>query len=247
MELKGISIGFTDCDEEVARDFNRWYDTDHVPENIALPEIVTARRYVQTPDLVATRGAQALPEFQDGVGRYIATYLLGVDDFDTVERKMKGLFDDLLKVRRIFRRARVTYSDKFRLIKAYPGESVPVGPEAVPYLGHDAIMVALTDVPDHSRRAEVEQWWDEVHIPDMVAVPGMLGAMRLESVVPDRDRRVMFMFLVEGEPADLAPRMREHSQRWAEQGRVYKQDERPHRSLYNGYYRLITPFKYDFL
>ncbi len=246
MEMKGISVGFTDCDADADRDFNRWYDLDHVPENIALPEIVTARRYVATDDLLAARDSVTIPELADGAGRYIACYLMGVDDFALVEKKMKDLFDDLWKVRRIFKRARVKYSDKFRLVHALAGKDVDVGPEAVPYLGHSYMNLALTVVEDPGRVEEVEQWWNEVHIPDLVSVPGILGAMRFESVMEGRERTFMFQFLLDRHPKEMSAAMAEASKEWADQGRLYKQEDRPHTSIFRGAFQLIAPMHYDF-
>ena len=53
MKLKGIMLYFLSCKPECQREFNYWYDTDHVPENRALPGIFHAQRYVATPDIAA--------------------------------------------------------------------------------------------------------------------------------------------------------------------------------------------------
>lgn len=248
MRLKGMSVGLTDCDAGVAEEFNRWYDLDHVPENIALPEIVTARRYVCTPDLKQGRGAPEVPALANGGGAYAALYFIGVDDIAGTGVKMKQLFDDLLKQRRIFRKARITYSDRFKLVRTYSGKNVPpLAPEAVPYLGHTGILLSLTAIPDASRRAEVEAWWDATHIPDIVSVPGVLGALRFESILPENDRRVMFLFLTDGDPKAAQANISAASKTWAAQGRIYAPDKRPHKTLFSSPYRAITPLKYDFL
>ena len=44
---RGVMVVMTDVSPECEDSFNRWYDTEHVPERVALPGVRRARRYVR--------------------------------------------------------------------------------------------------------------------------------------------------------------------------------------------------------
>lgn len=46
----GVLIVMTDIPPEEEERFNRWYDTEHVPERVAVPGVRRARRYVRYDD-----------------------------------------------------------------------------------------------------------------------------------------------------------------------------------------------------
>ena len=66
----GIIFASVDCDADAVEDWNRWYDLEHLPPNIALPGIMTGKRYVAPPELHEVREpADRLEGFADGRGR----------------------------------------------------------------------------------------------------------------------------------------------------------------------------------
>ena len=62
MKTMGLVAAFVDVPQEHTEDYNRWYDFDHVPEYVALPEFLSARRYVATPDLKKLRPESSLED-----------------------------------------------------------------------------------------------------------------------------------------------------------------------------------------
>jgi hypothetical protein len=46
----GVLIVLTDVDAAAEDEFNHWYDTEHVPERVAIAGVKGARRYVRTDD-----------------------------------------------------------------------------------------------------------------------------------------------------------------------------------------------------
>ena len=246
MDIKGISVGFTDCDPEFAEEFNRWYDFDHVPENIALTELLTARRYVATTELKAARGTVEVPELADGAGSYLATYWAGTDDLQKMADTMGGLFRELLPKKRIFRQARIVFSGRYRLVGSYISQDIPqVATGAIPYLPHRGMQVVISDVPDAALRGDVARWYTEVHIPDLLSVPAIVAALRFEDVDPEHEGRTLHLFLTQEDPGAAVREIQEHRPRWVEQGRTPYPDGAS-RTLFAGPYRLITPLQYDF-
>ena len=55
MEAKGIIFTALDTDHDNIETWNRWYDLEHLPPNLAMPEIAVGRRYVAPPELHDTR------------------------------------------------------------------------------------------------------------------------------------------------------------------------------------------------
>ncbi len=49
MDVSGIIFASVDCDADAVEDWNRWYDLEHLPPNIALPGIMSGKRYVAPP------------------------------------------------------------------------------------------------------------------------------------------------------------------------------------------------------
>jgi hypothetical protein len=52
MDVAGIIFAVVDTDADAIESWNRWYDVEHLPPNIALPGIMSGRRYVSPPELV---------------------------------------------------------------------------------------------------------------------------------------------------------------------------------------------------
>ena len=49
MDVSGIIFASVDCDADAIEGWNRWYDLEHLPPNIALPGIMSGKRYVAPP------------------------------------------------------------------------------------------------------------------------------------------------------------------------------------------------------
>lgn len=63
-EPQAVLVVTIEVAPEHEADFNLWYDTKHVPERLAMPGFVSARRYAST----------------DRPGRYLAVYELSTPD-----------------------------------------------------------------------------------------------------------------------------------------------------------------------
>ena len=77
MDVSGIIFASIDCDADTVEDWNRWYDLEHLPPNIALPGIMSGKRYVAPPALHEAREpADRLDGFADGRGVHVTVYTL---------------------------------------------------------------------------------------------------------------------------------------------------------------------------
>ena len=70
---KWINLIETNCNPEREDEYNDWYDNIHVPDILATPGFVRARRFVHK-------------ELRDGRGKYMAMYEIETDD---IEQTMK--------------------------------------------------------------------------------------------------------------------------------------------------------------
>ncbi len=245
MRVEGIGIGFIDVPQEHTDAYNRWYDQDHVPENLALREITGARRYVATPDCKAVRPPAALPELADGAGTYCTTYLFGEADLAKAAESWHALGQEMRQRRRMFRHGRVPYGGVYRLEKALARKDIPVAADAVPYVGHQGVMIVLTQVADESRRADVDRWFEEVHAPDLLEVPGIAAAMRLSRFESPTEGRYMNLYLLDGDPVAVIGEMGQRRERWVKEGRTPSPGNASAVHFLSPY-RSVAPMQYDF-
>ena len=61
--MSGLLITMTEPPPEMEEEFNAWYDTEHLPERLAIPGFLSARRWVAR-------------DLEPGKGKYFATYEL---------------------------------------------------------------------------------------------------------------------------------------------------------------------------
>lgn len=243
MKVQGIGVGFIDVPQEHTDAYNIWYDQDHIPENLALPEITGARRYVATPEYKAARRPVAMEELADGAGTYCTIYLFGEPDLAKAAESWHVLGNDLRKQRRMFRHGRVPYSKVYRLDKALARKDIPVAPEAIPFLGHQGIFVVLTEVADASRRADVDRWYEEIHAPDILEIPGIAAAIRFSQF--EGDGRYMNLYLIDGDPLTAFREIGQRSDGWVKRGRSPSPGNAS-KVVFMSPYRSVNAMQYDF-
>lgn len=62
---------------------------------------------------------------------------------------------------------------------------------------------AFSDCQDPAREEEFNDWYDNVHLPDMLESPGMIGATRWASAEPAEGQRRKYLALYELETDNL--------------------------------------------
>jgi hypothetical protein len=85
---KGIFIALSNAtSDDVADEFNEWYDAVHAREVLALPGVRSFRRFRLAP-------AQVLPGDDVTRHRYLALYEVEVDDWETFATDNQQAFAD---------------------------------------------------------------------------------------------------------------------------------------------------------
>jgi hypothetical protein len=84
------------------------------------------------------------------------------------------------------------------------------------------MLLAFSDCKDPSREKEFNAWYDNLHVPDMLEVPGMIRASRWVSAEPKEAQHRKYLALYELETEDVAAfdaKVRERGMRTMKEGR----------------------------
>jgi hypothetical protein len=137
-------------------DLNEWYKKSHLPERAAVPGFIRSRRYVSV----------------QGGPRYCALY-----DLDNLEVLQGEGYRNLRNspdrewTRRIGQSLEKNIRREYQLLAQagkLPQESSP------------AVLCVRLDV-DAETEAELNDWYDNEHLPAVAEVPGVLGIRRFEA------------------------------------------------------------------
>jgi len=199
VDTTGIIFASVDTDHANIESWNRWYDLEHLPPNIALPGIMTGRRYVAPPELHAAREpARPIDGFGDGKGVNVTIYTLCGDPM--------GVMDAMTRERDVLEAAGRMAGAGRRVVRAGDamtwswGVADPVLAAAhqdLPHIAHTAVRVVLRHNGDavESSVAPAAVTVDGVHAVLSFAAAFMAGT--------ECD-----LYLLEGDPAEITRRCR---------------------------------------
>lgn len=160
MAKKGnaIFLVYTDIDPKYEEEFNAWYNTEHLPELLALPGFLNAARYV------ATKGGP----------QHLAVYeITDVGAVQTPEFKNR---------KRTPWGARVSPSVIGKNMARIVGQQIfPAGAEMLDRGMAPALQIGRMSVPA-SADAEWNTWYNGEYIPGYRKVPGVIYARRFRVV-----------------------------------------------------------------
>jgi hypothetical protein len=225
VDVSGIIFASVDCDADAIEAWNRWYDLEHLPPNIALPGIVNGRRYVAPPELHESR-TTSLPGFSDGRGAHVTLYTLCGQPLQ-VMADMTEYRDRLDQAGRMFAAEKKTVraGDAMQLLWSIADPSLHADDTDIPHLSHNAIRVVL-------RRGGGDTVRDIV-APAAVGVDGVLAVLGFTSSLQagvEGD-----LYLLEGEP-DIVSRAARAAAPYSDDIEI----------LLDAPFRLIVPFDYSF-
>ena len=153
----GLLIAGFDYSTIAEDEFNAWYDTEHIPERMAVKGFINAQRWIGVDD----------PKFA------LATY-----DLESV----RVLEDPAYTIRKA--EGRTPWSrrigSKTKLLVRLVAEQLMPGRHAAPDTAGGLLMVAFNVKPE--AEADFSAWSDKEHLPALARVPGVLCARRFKAV-----------------------------------------------------------------
>ena len=149
---KGMLIVFSEVKARDERDFNEWYNREHIDERINLPGFHRARRYV---------AVRASP-------KYLATY-----ECDTVGDLATPGYLQLLANQTPWTQAVMAKFTQFRRLTLRTQVDLTHGVGGA--------VAAVRFVPDPRERKPLVAWLQETVLPRVIARPGLLGAFAAET------------------------------------------------------------------
>jgi len=154
--MKGLLLTMTEPPAQMEEEFNAWYDTEHLPERLAIPGFDSARRWID---------ANPAP----GSGKYLATYELDQPQVLQTPEYLAHVGEHFTPwSKRCL--SRCLLFRRWACTQLQPGDAAP-DPAA------QALFLACGDVPAENE-AEFNRWYDEEHLPLLSSIPGVLRARR---------------------------------------------------------------------
>jgi hypothetical protein len=155
--------------------YNKWYDSQHAPDVVAVPGFVTAQRFVVSDTQL--RISKPLP-------KYLVIYKIVTNDLPSVyaevDRRLKTKmtvmdpsFDQTTSVNFTYKVIRpVIYH------RGHQGDKGGKGADGASHSGSQVYYQLVFTDPVAGKEDEYNQWYDKEHEPDVVAAPGFVSAQR---------------------------------------------------------------------
>lgn len=185
-----------EMESEWEEDINIWYDQEHIPEIMAVPGFVSARRFVRVTGPEVRKPAKYLCIYEMAnehvvLGRSYLTYHTGWKCADRLHTPWTDQSYRHYTTQRSVRR------QVFPIHRSYTDHSGEPGKAPVPAVGTSlednwiqpigtAIIHSLF-TPDPQWEQEILDWHDNVQTPALLACPGFVSARRfMLAYDPDR-------------------------------------------------------------
>jgi hypothetical protein len=217
-----ISIARID-DPREHREYGYWHRHDHLPEVWARPGVALAQRCVAPPALLRARVSDA----GDLAGAQYFTYYLLTEPLDAILSMFAGGNRALVDAGRMRLLRTPSSGGIFRLRKAYASPRGVVSAAAVPFLPHAGMFVSVHDV-DPAAREEVERYYDDIHVPDMLTVRHVTGCYWFDAwadapvvnVARPPAGRAVRIFFLDGDPQEMVLDLLWRAAQWQAAGRI---------------------------
>lgn len=176
-----IFIAGTDLIDEERRDeFHAWYNSVHLPDMMGVTGFVAASRY-EGVDLDEEKYSvkETDPEF-------LAIYSIETEDIDQAIRDMKANTAKWQEQGRMYPFYSKVSGTIYRQIAASVDKMIDGKPIGLVVSKTKWLFMAKSDCTDSSRLKEFQDWYDTVHVPDMIRTLGIVRATRYELVSTSR-------------------------------------------------------------
>ena len=150
---KGILIAAMDFSDVAADEFHDWYDTEHIPERLAVPGFLNAERWIGSAN---PKQSVALYDLDNVNVLHSAPYLaVGGANGTPWTRRVTG---------------------RTKMMIRLEGEQVRPGDASAPSGAAALLLIAMNAAPEAEN--EFNEWYNSEHLPALAGVPGVLCARR---------------------------------------------------------------------
>jgi hypothetical protein len=150
---KGLLIAAMNFSDVAENEFHDWYDTEHIPERLAVPGFINADRWIGI----------------DNPKVSIATY-----DLDNVGVLHSPPYQAVGGANGSPWTKRVT--SRVEMLLRMEGEQVKPGDALAPDGAAAILLISMNVAPEHEH--EFNEWYNTEHLDALAAVPGVLRARR---------------------------------------------------------------------
>ena len=155
----GLLAVWTDIAPEAEREFNEWYNTEHIPQLLGVPGFLSGRRY------------QAI----EGEPKYLALYELAIPEVlktDAFRQVRESPTEWSKKMIPLFRNTAIGEFRQIFSCSNYPA------PES------EFLLTVRLNIPAETEN-EFNRWYNIDHLPALVGVPGVACARRYQALAGD--------------------------------------------------------------
>ena len=150
----GLLLTITEPKPELEKEFNAWYDTEHIAERVSISGFLSARRWVA--------------DVKPGEGKYLTTYELVTPGVLQTTEYLERLQNPTAWSKRSL--------ENTVAFRRWACEQINPG-DAPPHMMAHAQFIAIGDAPPEDEE-EFNRWYDEEHLLLLSQVPGVLRARR---------------------------------------------------------------------
>jgi len=176
----GLLVAGLDYSDVAEDEFNDWYDTEHLPERKHLKGFLSAERWVNAEELSSMPGLGGA-----GGGTKIS---LAIYDLESPAVLQSPAYRAIVGDNISPWTKRVT--GKCRRVCRFEAEQTLPGRQAAPADAGGLMLFAMNVAPEVE--ADFNAWFDEEHIPNLAAVPGVLAARRFKVVASTHRYLVLY-------------------------------------------------------
>ena len=151
---KGILIAAMNFSDVADDEFHDWYDTEHIPERLAVPGFINAERWIGATN---ARDSLALYDLDSASVLHSPPYMaVGGANGSPWTKRVTGRTRSIIRLEGE---------------QILPGDALaPVGQAAA------LLFISMNVVPEHEN--EFNEWYNIEHLPALGGVPGVLAARR---------------------------------------------------------------------
>ncbi len=192
------------------RDYLRWHQLDHMPEQWRISGILWGQRWASTPRCRSVRAAE---EGKWAALGHVVSYLMRepieqtLDEFYSLAAHLRdeGRFPFMLPS---------LFQGALRLLETHAAPRALVSPEVVPFRPNRGVYVTVDEPADPEAWDAYQQGVHTETLPEILAVPGVAGAWVFATTPTVRPREIytpgrhrVTIYYLDDEPADVGERL----------------------------------------